>query len=157
MAIKETHCLTIDRSISPMSMLTLIGGHQQVSEAILRSMPIGLGMDATEFIVARPKLDRYMDAQVTAEQAAQLYAENNIFPDPHALLSAILSDPSMRDGRHYAAQWQVGEEYFFLAACFYKGEWYIHSGSSGECWAKSWGGEEWHFVGTPPVKMDPLF
>lgn len=149
---KEVHQVAFDRKTSPLTLLAAIGGRQQISLEIIRAMPNGLGAEVTEFIVARPKLDRYADDQVTSEEVSRLYAENCIFPDPHVFLWAILMDSSLRDGRHYAAQWKVGEDHFFLSACYHKGEWYIHAGRSPESW-----GEEWHFVGTPPVKMDPLF
>ncbi len=154
----EVRQRTIDQETPVMLMLARIGGRQQVSPEILATAPTGLGAEVVNFVVARPKLDRYADGQVTAEQGALLYEENHVFPELRAFVSGIMLAPSLRDGRHYAVQWRVGEEdYAFLSACFYKDEWYIHTGTSSESWSKSWGGEEWYFVGTQPVNMDHLF
>lgn len=153
---KEIRRIRLDEHTPVALMLAAIGGRQQVSIEILSTAPTGLGADTVNLVVARPKLDRYADGQVTAEQATRLYEENCIFPDVRAFLSA-LPDPSMHDGRHYAVQWRVGDGYAFLSACFHKEEWYIHTGISSGSWSKSWGGEEWYFVGTLPVNVDPHF
>lgn len=144
--VEEVFRLHVERE-HPHKVIELVGGRQHVSPEIVDTMPAVLAREV-DFGILKPRAEHYQETRIMSDQVARLYSTSHFVPDPLALVAAIGSNPAFRDGRQYAAQWQIGEAFFFLAACYHKGEWYIHVGHSPESW-----GEEWCFTGVAPIDV----
>lgn len=143
--------IQVNRGLAPWEVIESIGGHQHIDPEVLQAVPTGLG-EEVDLGIIEPSSGYYQEGRISSLQVAELYGANRLTPDPRALAEAFSSQPLFRDGRHYATQWQVGGVFCFLAGCCHKDDWYVHMGRSPESW-----GEEWRFVGTLPVNMDPHF
>lgn|GEM_PF-4212120 len=144
--IEEVRRIYVERE-HPHMAIELIGGHQHVSPEIVDTMPVVLATEV-DLGVIKPMAEHYRDTRITSDQVECLYSTSHFAPDPLALVAAFGSNPAFRDGRQYATQWQVGDDFFFLAGCYHKDEWYIHVGHSPESW-----GEEWCFTGVAPIDI----